>query len=46
MSWDYGTLATEVYDVDKPVGRPYPGREYYRRALAGVSGPVLEPAAS
>ena len=21
MSWEYGTLATEVYDLDKPIGR-------------------------
>ena len=45
MSWDYGTLASEVYDLDKPVGRSFADVEYYTGLLAGVSGPILEPAA-
>lgn len=44
MSWGYGTLATEVYDLDKPIGHSFGDVEYYRRVLAGTSGPVLEPA--
>jgi Methyltransferase domain len=44
MSWGYGTLATEVYELDKPVGRPFADVEYYTHLLAGVSGPILEPA--
>jgi len=44
MSWDYGRLATEIYELDKPVGRPFPGLAYYTRQLAGVSGRILEPA--
>jgi SAM-dependent methyltransferase len=41
----YGTLASEVYDLDKPVGRPFADVKYYTDVLAGVSGPILEPAA-
>ena len=44
MSWEYGTLATEVYEFDKPVGRPFADVEYYTGLLADVSGPILEPA--
>ena len=44
MSWQYGTLASEVYDLDKPLGRPFADVEYYTGLLAGVSGPILEPA--
>lgn len=44
MSWEYGTLATEVYEFDRPVGRPYADVEYYTGLLADVSGPILEPA--
>jgi SAM-dependent methyltransferase len=44
MSWEYGTLATEVYELDKPVGLPFADVEYYSGLLAGVSGPILEPA--
>jgi len=44
MSWDYGALATEIYELDKPIGHSFGDVEYYRRVLAGVSGPVLEPA--
>lgn len=44
MSWEYGTLATEVYEFDKPVGRPFADVKYYTGLLADVSGPILEPA--
>lgn len=45
MSWDYGTLASEVYELDKPIGHSFGDVEYYTRHLAGVSGRILEPAA-
>lgn len=45
MSWDYGTLATEIYEIDKPVGYPSAVVGYYTGLLAGVSGRILEPAA-
>lgn len=44
MSWEYGPLATEVYELDKPVGRPFADVEYYSGLLADVRGPILEPA--
>lgn len=44
MSWEYGPLATEVYELDKPVGRPFADVAYYASLLADVSGPILEPA--
>jgi SAM-dependent methyltransferase len=44
VSWDYGRLASEIYELDKPVGRPFPGLAYYTRQLAGVTGRILEPA--
>ncbi len=44
MSWEYGRLATEIYELDKPVGRSFAALEYYTRQLAGVTGRVLEPA--
>lgn len=43
MNNRYGTLASWVYNLDKPVGRSFGDVEYYRERLAG-SGPVLEPA--
>ncbi len=45
MSWDYGALATEVYELDKPIGHSFGDVEYYIRQLSGVSGRILEPAA-
>jgi SAM-dependent methyltransferase len=45
VSGEYGTLASEVYDLDKPVGRSFADAEYYTGLLAGVSGTILEPAA-
>ena len=44
MNWEYGTLATEVYDLDKPIGRSFGDVEYYTRLLATISGRILEPA--
>jgi SAM-dependent methyltransferase len=44
MSGEYGILATEVYELDKPVGRPFADLEYYTRLLADISGRILEPA--
>jgi SAM-dependent methyltransferase len=44
VSWSYGLLAAEVYDLDKPVGSSFGDVEYYRQALEGVAGRILEPA--
>lgn len=44
MSWNYGTLAAEVYDLDKPPGHSFGDVEYYTRHLAGAKGRILEPA--
>jgi ubiquinone/menaquinone biosynthesis C-methylase UbiE len=44
VSWKYGTLAAEVYDLDKPIGHSFGDVEYYRRHVAAVSAPILEPA--
>ncbi|MBB4285944.1 class I SAM-dependent methyltransferase [Roseospira goensis] len=41
----YGTLAAWVYQLDKPVGRCFGDVAFYRARLAGVTGPILEPAA-
>ena len=43
MSWDYGRLVAEVYELDKPVGSTFPALRYYTRQLAGVTGRILEP---
>src|SRR5690348_18138955 len=45
VSWDYGRLVAEVYELDKPVGSSFPALKYYTRQLAGVTGRILEPAA-
>lgn len=45
MGWDYGTLASEVYELDKPIGHSFGDVEYYARQLSGVTGRILEPAA-
>ncbi len=42
MSWDYGRLATEVYELDKPVGRSFGAWSTYARQLAGVTGRILD----
>lgn len=39
----YGSIAAEIYDIDKPVGA-LPDTAFYLDRLSGVSGPVLEPA--
>lgn len=44
MNNRYGTLASWVYNLDKPVGRSFGDIEYYLERLAGCKGPVLEPA--
>jgi SAM-dependent methyltransferase len=44
MGWGYGTLASEVYELDKPIGSSFGDVEYYRDALDGIDGRVLEPA--
>jgi SAM-dependent methyltransferase len=44
VSWGYGTLATEVYEIDKPIGHSFGDVEYYAGLLAGVGGRILEPA--
>jgi SAM-dependent methyltransferase len=44
MNNRYGTLASWVYNLDKPVGRSFGDLEYYRQRLESCGGPVLEPA--
>jgi hypothetical protein len=39
----YGSIAAEIYDLDKPVGSRWDAPFYVER-LRGVQGPVLEPA--
>jgi SAM-dependent methyltransferase len=38
----YGSIAAEIYDIDKPVGA-MPDTAYFSARLAGVSGAILEP---
>lgn len=45
MTGEYGALATEVYELDKPVGRSFADVAYYASLLAAVRGRILEPAA-
>jgi SAM-dependent methyltransferase len=45
VSWDYGTLASEIYELDKPIGYSFGDTEYYTRLLGAVRGKILEPAA-
>jgi SAM-dependent methyltransferase len=40
----YGSLASHVYQLDKPVGHSFGDVEFYLDALRGLRGPVLEPA--
>ncbi|MBZ9665823.1 class I SAM-dependent methyltransferase [Pseudomonas sp. LMG 31766] len=40
----YGKLAAWVYHLDKPIGRSFGDLEYYQQRLAGLDGPILEPA--
>jgi SAM-dependent methyltransferase len=44
LSWNYGTLATEVYELDKPIDHSFGDVEYYAQQLVGVTGRILEPA--
>jgi SAM-dependent methyltransferase len=44
LGWSYGKLATEVYELDTPIGHSFGDVEYYLRHLAGISGRILEPA--
>jgi SAM-dependent methyltransferase len=39
----YGSIAAEIYDIDKPFGF-LPDTRFHLAALAGESGPILEPA--
>ena len=39
-----GRLATEVYDIDKPIGPPFGDVEFYLGRLRSCTGRVLEPA--
>lgn len=39
----YGSLATEVYDIDKPIGTSFGDVEFYLELLKGCKGRVLEP---
>jgi SAM-dependent methyltransferase len=45
MFSSYSKLATEVYDIDKPVGHSFGDIEYYRERLRDVKGRILEPGA-
>jgi SAM-dependent methyltransferase len=40
----YGKLATEVYDIDKPIGRSFGDVEFYLERLRSCVGRILEPA--
>jgi SAM-dependent methyltransferase len=40
----YGRLATEAYDIDKPIGRSFGDVEFYLERLKSCTGRVLEPA--
>jgi SAM-dependent methyltransferase len=44
MSCEYGALAAEVYDLDKPIGLSFGDVEYYKHLVAGIGGRILEPA--
>ena len=39
----YGSIAAEIYDIDKPFGA-LPDTAFHLRGLADVDGPILEPA--
>jgi SAM-dependent methyltransferase len=43
MNNRYGTLASWVYDLDKPVGRSFGDVEFYCNRLQKSKGPILEP---
>ncbi|USG64701.1 class I SAM-dependent methyltransferase [Brevibacillus ruminantium] len=44
MFSSYSELATEVYDLDKPVGHSFGDIEYYMQRLSGCKGRILEAA--
>ncbi len=39
----YGSIAAEIYDIDKPFGA-LPDTAFHLERLAGLAGPILEPA--
>ncbi|HVY03450.1 MAG TPA: class I SAM-dependent methyltransferase, partial [Caulobacterales bacterium] len=39
----YGSIAAEIYDLDKPFGA-WPDTRFYLERFAGFTGPILEPA--
>jgi SAM-dependent methyltransferase len=39
----YGSIAAEIYDLDKPIGA-MPDTAFHLQRFAGFSGPILEPA--
>lgn len=40
----YSTLSSEVYDMDKPIGRSFGDVEFYSEKLKAIKGKILEPA--
>lgn len=44
MFTSYSKLATEVYDIDKPVGHSFGDIQFYRERLRDCTGRILEPA--
>ncbi|WP_035287755.1 class I SAM-dependent methyltransferase [Clostridium sp. KNHs214] len=40
----YGSLSSEVYDMDKPIGHSFGDVEFYMNRLESCKGPILEPA--
>jgi SAM-dependent methyltransferase len=44
LSWSHSALVAEVYDISQPIGSSVGDVEFYSRALAGLSGRILEPA--
>lgn len=44
MYSSYGPLASEVYDIDKPIGHSFGNIEFYQDILSSVKGRILEPA--
>lgn len=44
MNSIYGKLSSEVYEIDKYIGKSFGDIEYYQDRLKGIEGKVLEPA--
>lgn len=44
MSWSHSALVAEAYDIAQPLGQTVGDVEYYTRAVADISGRILEPA--